>query len=86
MTATGYMEIARHLEGACTLDEAVELIRRNTRQYARRQLTWFRNQLPRDSRVVSALLPVAEQARLAVVAWRDTGSDPREETTNQESN
>jgi tRNA dimethylallyltransferase len=85
MTATGYREIARYLEGAYTLDEAVEMIRRNTRRYARRQLTWFRSQLPPDSRVVSALLPVSEQARLAVVAWRESGCDPRGGATKQEN-
>ncbi len=38
----GYREIAAHLEGAVSLDEAVETIKRNTRRYAKRQLTWFR--------------------------------------------
>jgi len=31
-----------HLEGLTTLDEAVRLIKRNSRRYAKRQLTWFR--------------------------------------------
>ncbi len=38
----GYKEIFRYLEGTVTLDEAIDLIKRNTRKYARRQLTWFR--------------------------------------------
>lgn len=46
MTATGYPEIAAHLRGEVSLEEAAERIRRKTRGYARRQLTWFRNQLP----------------------------------------
>jgi tRNA dimethylallyltransferase len=39
----GYREIGAHLAGEMELDEAVELIQTGTRQYAKRQLTWFRN-------------------------------------------
>jgi tRNA dimethylallyltransferase len=46
MTATGYPEVAAHLAGEASLEEAADRIRRKTRGYARRQLTWFRNQLP----------------------------------------
>ena len=46
MTGTGYREAIRHLEGQITLEETMEEIRSNTRRYARRQVTWFRNQLP----------------------------------------
>ena len=42
MKTVGYREIFRHLDGELTLDEAADLIRRNTRKYARKQLTWFR--------------------------------------------
>jgi tRNA dimethylallyltransferase len=41
--ALGYKEVLDHLEGRCTLDEARETIQRRTRQFAKRQLTWFRN-------------------------------------------
>ncbi|MBN1809354.1 MAG: tRNA (adenosine(37)-N6)-dimethylallyltransferase MiaA [Planctomycetes bacterium] len=40
--ALGYRELVDHLEGRCLLDEAVRLIKRNTRRFARRQLGWFR--------------------------------------------
>jgi tRNA dimethylallyltransferase len=40
--ALGYKEVVAHLRGACTLDEAIALTRRNTRRYAKRQMTWFR--------------------------------------------
>lgn len=40
--AIGYKELIRVLEGACTLEEAAEEIKRNTRRYAKRQMTWFR--------------------------------------------
>jgi tRNA dimethylallyltransferase len=41
--ALGYKEIMDHLAGRCTLDEAVALIQARTRQFAKRQHTWFRN-------------------------------------------
>jgi tRNA dimethylallyltransferase len=41
--ALGYRELIRHLEGELTLREAVELTRIATRQFAKRQHTWFRN-------------------------------------------
>ena len=40
--ATGYAELIDHLEGQCSLDEAVEQIKIATRQLARRQMKWFR--------------------------------------------
>ena len=45
--AIGYKEIAAALRGECALAEAVETLKRSTRNYAKRQLTWFR----RDARV-----------------------------------
>ena len=42
LNTVGYKEIFMYLEGSLTLDEAIDLIKRNTRKYARRQLTWFR--------------------------------------------
>ena len=41
MRAIGYKEITAYLAGECTLDEAIRLIKRDTRHYAKRQLTWF---------------------------------------------
>jgi tRNA dimethylallyltransferase len=38
----GYRELIRSLAGDLTLEDAVELIKRNTRHFAKRQLTWFR--------------------------------------------
>jgi tRNA dimethylallyltransferase len=46
MSATGYPEIAAFLRGETPLDEALDRVRRATRRFARRQLTWFRHQLP----------------------------------------
>lgn len=42
--AIGYAELHAHLEGECDLPRAVELIQRNSRRYARRQLSWYRGQ------------------------------------------
>jgi tRNA dimethylallyltransferase len=61
MSGTGYREITAHLRGEATLEEAMDRIRTNTRRYARRQLTWFRHQLPEGAVHVDALLPVERQ-------------------------
>ena len=42
--AIGYRELAGHIAGEATLEEATERIVRATRQYAKRQMTWFRRQ------------------------------------------
>jgi tRNA dimethylallyltransferase len=41
MRAIGYKEVTGHLAGEYCLDEAIRLIKRDTRHYAKRQLTWF---------------------------------------------
>ena len=42
LRTVGYRELFDYFEGKCSLGEAVELVKRNTRRYAKRQLTWFR--------------------------------------------
>jgi tRNA dimethylallyltransferase len=42
MQAIGYKQAAAYLQGRCTLAEAIEMVQRRSRQYAKRQLTWFR--------------------------------------------
>ena len=42
MKGIGYKEMIAHLEGEYDLEEALRLIKRNTRRYAKRQMTWFR--------------------------------------------
>jgi len=42
LQTVGYRELFDHLSGRCSLDEAVERIKISTRQYAKRQMTWFR--------------------------------------------
>lgn len=44
MQGLGYKEILDYLDGTCTLEEAVYIIKRETRHFAKRQLTWFRRE------------------------------------------
>lgn len=44
MQGLGYKEILAYLDGECSFDEAVYLIKRDTRHFAKRQLTWFRRE------------------------------------------
>lgn len=51
MKALGAVELFEAIRGNLTLEEAVELAMRNTRRFAKRQLTWFRGQAPDWARV-----------------------------------
>lgn len=42
LQTVGYRELFEYFDGKITRDEAVELVKRNSRRYAKRQLTWFR--------------------------------------------
>lgn len=44
MQGLGYKELFAYLDGEMTLDEAVEIIKRDTRRFAKRQMTWFRRE------------------------------------------
>ncbi|MCF6219958.1 MAG: tRNA (adenosine(37)-N6)-dimethylallyltransferase MiaA [Robiginitomaculum sp.] len=46
MKAIGLRELAAHLNGEISLDEAIELAMRQTRRFAKRQYTWLRGQMP----------------------------------------
>jgi len=64
LNTVGYKEVISFLEGQITFEECVDLIKRNSRHYAKRQLTWFRADL--DIRWMTANKPedfpqVAEQ-------------------------
>ena len=43
--AIGYKELYDYFEGRTSLEKAIELIKQNSRRYAKRQLTWFRNKM-----------------------------------------
>ncbi|MES2774574.1 MAG: tRNA (adenosine(37)-N6)-dimethylallyltransferase MiaA [Bacteroidota bacterium] len=42
LQTVGYKEIFEHLDGICSLEAAIEFVKTNTRQYAKRQMTWFK--------------------------------------------
>lgn len=44
LQTVGYQEVFPYLDGTYSYEEMVRLLKRNTRRYAKRQLTWFRNQ------------------------------------------
>lgn len=44
MQGLGYKEILAYLDGECSLEEAVDLLKKETRHFAKRQLTWFRRE------------------------------------------
>jgi tRNA dimethylallyltransferase len=61
LQTVGYKELFDHFNGETTLAEATELVKRNTRQYAKRQITWFKkdkefNRMPPDAGTVLNLL------------------------------
>jgi len=64
MKAHGVPWLIRHLDGVITLAEAAEGAKRDTRQYTKRQATWFRNQLPDFAWVEPQHAPGAIEAQL----------------------
>jgi tRNA dimethylallyltransferase len=70
LNAHAYIELFPYFRGERTLDEALELARRNTRAYTRRQLTWFRRQLPDGAVWLDATRPREDLADEIVGKWR----------------
>jgi tRNA dimethylallyltransferase len=73
MQAIGYKELKGCLEGEYSLDEAVSLIKRNTRRYAKRQFTWFRSEEGLRWVDVTGVFDPAEIARMVLLALKDSG-------------
>ena len=63
----GYREIAAYLDGAHSWDEAVRLIKRNSRRYAKRQLTWYRRY--EEARWLDARTATVEGVLDAAAPW-----------------
>ena len=42
MKTVGYQELIEYLNGNCSIDEAIEKIKQHTRNYAKRQMTWYK--------------------------------------------
>lgn len=70
--AIGYAALHRHLDGAISLGEAVRLIKRNSRRYARRQVSWYR----RDNSVLWHREATAVDLASLERYLRETDHDP----------
>lgn len=67
LQTTGYQETFQYLDGVISRERMIELIKRNTRRYAKRQLTWFRQ----DSRI--RWFPVGDEGQFPELAQRIVG-------------
>ena len=70
MKGLGYRQLTQHLRGELDLDAAVYLIKRDTRHYARRQLTWFRAEPLLQWLDLAAVGDAANAAGAVCDAWR----------------
>ena len=76
MNGLGYKELNAYFDGHVSFDEAVRLIKRNTRHYAKRQLTWFRREsdthwILRNRYGDSTKLIAEEIIRIIKENWKD---------------
>jgi len=77
MTGTGYREIIQVIRGTRSLEDALDEMKRQTRRYARRQLTWFRHQLPEDAVWLAATLTPQQRVEQIVHLWNELSEDLR---------
>jgi tRNA dimethylallyltransferase len=70
LTAVGYAETVQHLKGTLSLDGLAAAIVTATRQYAKRQETWFRRQLAGPVLVLDAAREPAALAREVLAGYR----------------
>jgi tRNA dimethylallyltransferase len=70
MTGAGYRETIAYLEGSLSLEEMVEEIRRAHRRYARRQITWFRHQLPGGAHLLDATQSMEGMVEEVLEVWK----------------
>jgi len=68
LNTVGYKEIFDHLDGKISLEEAIDLIKRHSRQYARRQITWFRKN--------SDIRWFAPEERMAIIKFAEEKMQP----------
>lgn len=86
MTGVGYREIIHCLSGEWSLEDSAEAIRRATRQFARRQRTWFRNQLAdRGVLRLDGSLPTARLVGVILDEWSRTAVGGRGTRTKGET-
>lgn len=67
--ATGYEALREHVSGRCSCDDAIARVIVETRQYAKRQRTWFRHQL-RDGSVTRVAPDAPDDGERALAWWR----------------
>ena len=67
MKAVGVRPLHAHLAGTLTLERAAALGRQATRNYAKRQTTWFRTQMPGSARMTDPYSPESKRESLALV-------------------
>ncbi|EMR07474.1 tRNA dimethylallyltransferase [Bhargavaea cecembensis DSE10] len=75
MKAIGYREIGSYLKGEMDLEQALELTKRNTRRYAKRQFTYFRNKL--DVHWLDALGGTRQNTQKILALMKDFGAPGR---------
>lgn len=66
MQGIGYKEFRAYFEGVATPQECIELVKKNTRHFVKRQYTWFNNQMPIE------WYEDKENAILEIDRWRET--------------
>ncbi len=79
--AVGYREVIEHLKGGPPLDETIELVKTHTRQFAKRQWTWFRSLS--ECRPVPIAEPVDIESLVATIV--QAGSQIPEPPESEES-
>lgn len=70
MKTTGYIELIPFVRGQCSKEAAIDAIQRATRAYARRQITWFRHQLPEPIVRIDAAAGHADIVETIVRKWQ----------------
>ena len=70
LQGVGYRQLKPVLENSALLPEAVELWKRDTRRYAKRQMTWFRHQLPTKWIEIHPDTNPADTAQQIAQSWR----------------
>lgn len=78
MQGLGYRELCLHLAGRCSLEESVAAIKRRTRNYAKRQLTWFRAEPEASWLDLSGKTPeesTGEILRLLAGRWKEPSNN-----------
>jgi len=76
MQALGYRQVVEYLEGARSLSETVDLVKSRTRQYAKRQMTWFTRQCAVDWVLAKSASSAADLVAEAVHRWERGRASP----------